>query len=551
MAEMTDETKTKIPKEKVKFRIAPPGFRWRPLFFLPFPLDILTSLALVFLPVLVGTIIDLHTSGDEAAAWRLVWLLVGVVVYLSVVEFVGWGITFRVVARIERDWRLYIASLMSRSPNRDTGALIAILNKDARSMAQMWQPMILSFSAVGVTGLGTWQLWRISPAIAVVALGGLILTMLTLTWISKLLEKHADIFRDKVGVSTSRASDIASSIRTILGLGAQRRMMDRYGATAQDVYTSQIRLESVQTWSYAVRNFLVGTVTWVVIALALRGAAPEGTWITEVPAGQLVTVVGLINTLTGPIWSVEMLLFSWRNARIALKRVDRLAAEVETNSQVESKDAPAPVPSTAAGQALVEVPRASAPVHYINPREAGLPAQDYAEALTEALRQAQPAPGREQAAGVLTGGERVLLSEPNPMIFAGTLAEHLQMGTQGLSREHMVELLKLTDSEEIAFRLGGRDPESYLASILASEGTNLSGGQRQRLALARALAQPASVLVLTEPLNSVDEPSQKFILNQLEALTGKPGPLEHIRQIYLVSTTMEVERRLKAGEVRG
>lgn len=298
MAEMIDETKT--PKEKVKFRIAPPGFRWRPLFFLPFPLDILTSLALVFLPVLVGTIIDLHTSGDEAGAWWLVWLLVGVVVYLSVVEFVGWGITFRVVARIERDWRLYIASLMSRSPNRDTGALIAILNKDARSMAQMWQPMILAFSAVGVTALGTWQLWRISPAIAVVSLGGLILTMLTLTWISKLLEKHADVFRDKVGVSTSRASDVASSIRTILGLGAQRRMMDRYGATAQDVYTSQIRLESVQTWSYAVRNLLVGTVTWVVIALALRGAAPEGTWITEVPAGQLVTVVGLINTLTAP-----------------------------------------------------------------------------------------------------------------------------------------------------------------------------------------------------------------------------------------------------------
>lgn len=77
MTEMTDEIKT--PKEKVKFRIAPPGFRWRPLFFLPFPLDILTSLALVFLPVLVGTIIDLHTSGDEAGAWRLVWLLVGVV----------------------------------------------------------------------------------------------------------------------------------------------------------------------------------------------------------------------------------------------------------------------------------------------------------------------------------------------------------------------------------------------------------------------------------------------------------------------------------------
>ncbi|MDY6051118.1 MAG: ABC transporter ATP-binding protein [Rothia sp. (in: high G+C Gram-positive bacteria)] len=548
---MVDSSHSTVKEEKVKFRIVPPGFRWRPLFFLPFLLDILTSLALVFLPVLVGTIIDLHTSGDEASAWRLVWLLVGAVIYLSIVECVGWGITFRVTARIERDWRLYISHLISASPNRDTGALIAILNKDAKSLASMWQPMILAFSAVGVTALGTWQLWRISPAIAVVALGGLILTMLTLTWISKILEKHADLFREKVGVSTSRASDIASSIRTILGLGAQRRMMDRYGATAQDVYTSQIRLESVQTWSYAVRNFLVGAVTWVVIALALRGAAPEGAWITEVPAGQLVTVVGLINTLSGPIWSVEMLLFSWRTARVSLKRIDKLAAEVERNSQLEGKDAPAPVPSAVAGQVLVEVPRASAPVHYINPREAGLPAQDYAEALTEALRLRYSPSNNAQEVKEPTGGERVLLSEPNPMIFAGTLAEHLQMGTEGLSRERMIDLLQLTDSEEIAVRLGSRDPDNYLASTLASEGTNLSGGQRQRLALARALAQPASILVLTEPLNSVDEPSQKFILNQLEAKTGQPGPLAHIRRIYLISTTVEVERRLKAGGTCG
>ena len=75
-------------------------------------------------------------------------------------------------------------------------------------------------------------------------------------------------------------------------------------------------------------------------------------------------------------------------------------------------------------------------------------------------------------------------------------------------------LLQITDSSEIAYRLGGRNPDEYFEALITSEGANLSGGQRQRLALARALAQDTQILILTEPLNSVDEPSQKYILRQ-------------------------------------
>lgn len=530
----TDCSEQKHTKNTEKLRIAPPGFHWRALYFLPFLLDLFASLAVVFMPVLVGRIIDLHSSGQSDQAYQTIVMLAGIIAYLCLVEFLGWGLTFRVTARIERDWRLYVSDLIDRAPHRDPGALIAILNKDSRALSLMWHPMVMAFSAIGVTTLGTWQLWSISPLIAAVALIGLITTMLILTGLSKLIEKRSDAFRETVSVSTSRASDIASSIRTILGLGAQKRMMEHYGQAAQDVYSSQIRLESVQTWSYATRNLLVGMVTWLAVAFALRGAAPEGTWVTDIPAGQLVTIVGLINTLTGPIWSVQMLLFSWRNARVAYKRVVRLKREVEEGSVASSTKGAEDQQST------VSIPSATGVVHYINPRSAGLSAQEYAEALVQKLRST---PQRATS--------RVLLSEPNPVIFAGTLAEHLTLGRGTLTRDEMVDLLKITDSEEIAIRLGGRDPESYVESTLSSEGTNLSGGQRQRLALARALAQTADTLVLTEPLNSVDEPSQKFILNQLEQRAGQPGVLTHIEHIYIVSTTMEVERRLKAGELNG
>lgn len=529
MAEIAEEQ-----DYKPKFRLAPPGWRWRPVHFLPFVFDLVSSLALVYLPVLVGRIIDLHLDGQTEQAWQLMWWLMAIILYFAFNERAAWGITFRVVARLERDWKLYIGQLMGQSTNRDTGALIAILNKDSRSLSVLWQPMLLASSALGVTVFGTYQLWLISPMVAVVALFGLLLTLAILTWISKVLEKHSDAFRETVGKSTSKASDIASSIRTILGLGAQSRMMGRYRDTAQEVYSAQLKLESVQTWSFAARNFLVGTVTMLAIAFALRGVLQDGVWITDIPAGQLVTIVGLINTLTGPIWSVEMLLWSWRNARVALKRVDRLAAEVESAAQGDAGKA-----DTNNEGPELKVPVTHTAVHYINPRDFQLTAQHYAEALTAALRSREAARGRDAP-------RRVLLSEPNPMIFAGTLREHLQLGTAGLDDEQMVQLLKLTDSEEIAYRLGGREPQAYLKAEISSEGANLSGGQRQRLALARALAQNAEILVLTEPLNSVDEPSQKFILDGLETTAGR-GVLSQFQQIFIISTTMETERRIAAG----
>lgn len=59
-----------------------------------------------------------------------------------------------------------------------------------------------------------------------------------------------------------------------------------------------------------------------------------------------------------------------------------------------------------------------------------------------------------------------------------------------------------------------------LSQAVEEYGANLSGGQRQKVALARALALPARVLVLDEPSNGLDPESEQLLVKRLSQLTS-------------------------------
>ena len=101
--------------------------------------------------------------------------------------------------------------------------------------------------------------------------------------------------------------------------------------------------------------------------------------------------------------------------------------------------------------------------------------------------------------------------------------------------------LELDQALEVLDRVGfGSDLESLpmgLETPLPDGGRQLSGGQRQKLALARALIGSPALLLLDEPTSSLDQHSQKQVLDGLLAL-----PSTRLLIAHRLSTVEQADR---------
>lgn len=111
--------------------------------------------------------------------------------------------------------------------------------------------------------------------------------------------------------------------------------------------------------------------------------------------------------------------------------------------------------------------------------------------------------------------EQIAFVSQKPFLFFDTVAANIAFG-RNFSRERIQNAAKRAHAEEFIMRL----PQKY-DSMLAEAGQNLSGGQQQRLAIARALAKEAPVLILDEATSALDSISELHIKHAIASLHGE------------------------------
>lgn len=111
--------------------------------------------------------------------------------------------------------------------------------------------------------------------------------------------------------------------------------------------------------------------------------------------------------------------------------------------------------------------------------------------------------------------EQIAFVAQKPFLFLDTIRENITVGKK-ISDEALEQAARKAHAEEFICRL----PKKY-DTVLAEAGQNLSGGQQQRLAIARALARSAPVLILDEATSSLDAISENYIKQAIASLQGE------------------------------
>jgi ABC-type multidrug transport system fused ATPase/permease subunit len=135
-----------------------------------------------------------------------------------------------------------------------------------------------------------------------------------------------------------------------------------------------------------------------------------------------------------------------------------------------------------------------------------------------------PTGGRVLVGGVDTRDVRiaelrasVALVTQRPVLFSALLRENLTAGREDANWDDVLAACEAAGVDAFVDEL----PEGY-DTLIGERGINLSGGQRQRVALARALVTGARVVVLDDPLSSVDTLTERRLVQRLRpALAGR------------------------------
>jgi ABC-type multidrug transport system fused ATPase/permease subunit len=113
--------------------------------------------------------------------------------------------------------------------------------------------------------------------------------------------------------------------------------------------------------------------------------------------------------------------------------------------------------------------------------------------------------------------ESVALVTQRPVLFSVPLRENLTAGREDANWDDVLAACAAAGVDAFVDEL----PEGY-DTLIGERGINLSGGQRQRVALARALVTGARVVVLDDPLSSVDTLTERRLVLRLRpALAGR------------------------------
>lgn len=322
--------------------------------------------------------------------------------------------------------------------------------------------------------------------------------------------------------------ETVQGIEDIKLLRAESRFQNQWNhmnAVSADISMKQRKIAGVLTaWTQKIQGLTFAIVVLVGCFAVIKG---------DMTTGALVACSILSSRMLAPISQITGVLTRWQQAKVAKTSLDELMKrQVDQPNHAHLVHKPAlhgdyvlnkvvfqyskedPKPSLAISKLEI---KAGEKIAILGRNGAGK------STLLQLLSGMQfPVTGK-----VMLDGLDLSLIDPsdirrdmgllnqNAHLFFGSIRENLSLGAPLINDEEIINALKLTGALDFV-----QEKKKGLDHMVLEGGAGFSGGQRQALLLTRLLLRQPNIVLLDEPSASLDEMSEKQLIDHLKQWLG-------------------------------
>ena len=498
---------------------------------------LLTNVAVALLGVAFAVasknIVNQAVSGTRAglyhaAAVQLIFVG-GIIVCLTVQRYLH----AKTAAELDRDWKHDLAGRIIHGEylkvtKFHTGELLNRLNNDVRAVDEGilavfpgFLSMLTRIIAVGV------MLFVLEPILAsfLLALGFVVVC------IALLARKYLNDLNKKVSTADGKVSgffqEVFEKLLVVQAMNLQKEVLRRGDILMEDRYRLQKRRWVLTLTSNTFLSFVgyfTAFATLIYSAFALQKGVMD--------FGELTVVTQLVGQFYAPMVHLSGVLPKYILLLSACERLYELEQLCETTVQAESAESVAY--EDIAAICAEDVSFAYDKDKVLENATFSLPRDSFAvvtgasgigkSTLLKLLLGIFPENGGELYLATenghvpLSASTRELFAyvPQGNLLFSGTVRENLLLAKDDATNEEVETALYVSALDSVVESL----PQG-LDTVLGENGNGLSDGQAQRLSIARAVLNGAPILLLDECTSSLDDDTERTVLQRIHDLPHK------------------------------